>query len=516
MKTAGNIALILCPLFLLGALVFWAIDGAVGAVSATLGILALVSLLGGFVGNLETLRQTSARTLQRGTTTTISVIAVVMILVMIDFIARRHNEKFDLTENQRFSLSPQTVKILENLEQPVEAIGFFQTGNGIQVENLLSNYRDESSLFTFRIVNPDADPAMAQRFEIDRYGTVVFVSGDRQERITATQEKDLTNAIVKVTREGKKKVYHTIGHGELSLERGGQNSAMRLKTALEESNYEVAPLDLGRTGEVPDDADLVVVLGPQSDFLAPEIETLRQYVLTGGRLFVAVNPTEAPSLRPFLEEEYGIIIGEDYVLEFNPLIQLFGGNPQAPIISEFEPHDITRPMSGGRVILPSVSSVTLKEPAPAAINVQTIASTGPESWGETNIQQMLTDGTVQQDAGVDLPGPVSVAAVVQFDGQMPEDGSEAQKSRVVVIGDSDFVSDQYFPQNNNADLFLNSVAFLAEEEDTISIRAKEDDRTPLFMYPSLARLLFILPIIVNPALPLLVGIGVVVSRRRLQ
>lgn len=515
MRTAGIVALILCPLFALATLIVFAAESSMSALAAIFGILSIISLLTGLLLNGDYFRSLSGRTVKYGTSTAIGVIVVLALVVMIEFLSVRYNERFDLTENQRYSLAPQTMQILENLPRPVEVLAFFQQADPakVQLEQRLELYDQASDDFTYRFVNLDTEPMVAQQYEIQEYGTILFMSGDRQEQITVSEERDLTNAIVKVTREGRKKVYVVQGHGELSLDRPGQNGAQRLKQDLEAENYEVATLDLGRVEAVPEDADSIAILNPESEFFDPEIAVLREYLDTGGRVFIGVNPLKASSLGDFAED-YGVIVGENFVLDFNPISQMMGGNPQAPLISDFTAHDITRALMRGRVVLPTVSSVTKADTPPTGKVVTVLAKSSPDCWAETNIDLMMSEGAVELNEGEDIRGPVGVAAAVEFDGRIPTGGGDSTKARLVVVGDGDFVNDGNFGMANNADLFLNSMAWLMEAEDTISIRPKDVDRTAVMLAASQRNLLTILPIIVNPMIPFLGGVFVFFYRRR--
>ena len=132
--------------------------------------------------------------------------------------------------------------------------------------------------------------------------------------------------------------------------------------------------------------------------------------------------------------------------------------------------------------------------------MQTLAKTSPDSWGETN-RADLQRGVAQPDPQ-DLKGPLAVAAVATID-----------KARMVVYGTSNLAANQFLNIQGNRDFFLNTVSWLAEEEDQISVRPKDVKQTPVFMSSNQAQAVFLLPVVILPALVIVGGIVAVVRRR---
>src|SRR5919197_587373 len=155
--------------------------------------------------------------------------------------------RFDLTENKRRSLSPQTVQVLRGLKDDVNVVGFFRSDQpGKRVaEDLFKQYAGYANKkFTWKIVDPDSDPALARRYGIESYGTIVLETKARSEKVLDAEEEKLTNGLLKVTREGKRSVYVVQGHGEHELGNTDRAGFSEAKSALEKSNYDVKPLVL--------------------------------------------------------------------------------------------------------------------------------------------------------------------------------------------------------------------------------------------------------------------------------
>jgi ABC-type uncharacterized transport system involved in gliding motility auxiliary subunit len=470
-------------------------------------LLVLASLLG-HVKNIRGVL--GGRTARYGLNTAVMVLLLVGIIGLVEAVSYRHSARLDLTANKRHSLSPQTVQLLRNLKTDVNAVAFFrgdQPGKRV-AEDLFKQYaRYAGGKLTWKVVDPDREPALARRYAIESYGAVVLETKERSEKVTDAEEEKLTNGLVKLIRQGKRVVYVVQGHGEHELTNTERPGFSEAKTAMERANYEVKPFVLVRQTQIPDDAAVVMLAGPRTELLAPELAALDAYVGRGGKLLVMADPvilnaTAADPLKTYLAT-YGFDLGNNLIIELNPIGRLFGIGPEVPIIQQYEPHAITRDMGGITTLFPLARSVEAAKTPPAGLNVQALAKTSAESWGETD-RASLQAGQVKPDPP-DLRGPLPVAAV-----------ATKGKARLVVYGTSNFAANQFLNLQGNRDFFLNTVSWLAEEEDQISIRPKDTRQTPVFLNSQQAQAVFLLPVVVLPGIVLMAGIVTMVRRRSKQ
>jgi ABC-type uncharacterized transport system involved in gliding motility auxiliary subunit len=86
------------------------------------------------------------------------------------------------------------------------------------------------------------------------------------------------------------------------------------------------------------------------------------------------------------------------------------------------------------------------------------------------------------------------------------------------MGDSDFITNQYLDVLGNRDLFLNTINWLAERADLLTIRAKTEQTgvSMLFLTEGENQLILWAAVIIEPALVVLAGIAVVLWRRRFR
>lgn len=458
------------------------------------------------------------RTMKHGVNTAVMIIILIVIIVFVEAISASHSKRFDLTETKRYSLSDQSVKILKNLKKDVKAYGFFRPDqpNKRPAEDLLKQYSYYSNKFKYEIIDPDRNPGMAKRFQVTSYGTIVVESGTRDEKLTDSQEEKITNAIIKVTREGERIVYFLKGHGENDIANTDKLGYSGVKEAIEKSNFKVKDLLLMRENKIPDDAAILVVGGPKKDLFQNEIDAIENYIKNGGKIFFMIDPFSIQGLRNYLAK-YGFDLREDIIVD--RLSRIFGGDFLMPVVTQYEPHPVTKDFNIAS-FFPLVRSVEVQTKLPPGITAQSLAKTGPGSWAETD-RAALEKGEASLDEKRDKKGPVSIAAVATVDVSIDKDrdkekGKETEKkpqAKIVVFGDSEFASNNYLNLSGNRDLFLNVISYLGGEEDLISVRPKDKKSTPVFLTALQGKLIFYLPVVVLPGVILVIGIYVT-SRRR--
>ena len=431
-----------------------------------------------------------ARKIWYRTNFALQVLLMAGILGMIAAFAIAHNLRFDLTKTKRYTLSPQSSKILKELKDPVKAIAFYQEGSSEwkAARELLEQYRYYSDKFSYELVDPDKRPAVAKEYEIASYGTIVIECRGRVEKIFDLTEEELTNAIVRATRKGKKKILFVKGHGEHDLEDFQRSGYSMVKKALEDQNYEVSSLVLLREGEVPKGTAVLVLAGPKKDLLPKEIEAIKRYLEDGGKLLALVDPPTVKNVKAFLKE-YGLLLQDDIIID--RVSRVLGGDYLIPVVSLYEPHPITKDFRLAS-FFPLAQSISLQKEPPKGVELVPLAKTAPQSWGEVDRRRLKEKGEASFEEGKDHKGPLIVAAVAT------KKVGGKRKARIVLFGDSDFATNAHFGISGNGDLFLNAVSWLAEEEELIAIRPRPTNFTPLFLSRSEARWLFWLCVVVLP------------------
>ncbi|HEY5656472.1 MAG TPA: GldG family protein [Myxococcota bacterium] len=440
------------------------------------GVLLLVAAA---VVNFEALRARMAsgeakRAGKYGTSAIATTLLAIAVLGMIGFLGARHHRRFDWSEQQVHSLSDQSLKVLAGLETDVHVLALVPKVAQPPVREFLDRYAYESDRFQVEYADPNERPGLVEQYGLRadqlENGLVRVAIGVDSVEVTELSEPNVTNAIVKLTRTGEKVVYFLEGHGERAIEKEpgeGTGGYVRAATALRNENYRVEALLLAAEGEVPADADVVVIAGPTRPLLAVERAALERYAARGGAVLALVDPRSRSDLVQLLEE-WGVELGDDVVVDRS--LALFG-RALSPFAGSYDPvHEITRDMREP-TLFHEVRSVTRSSEVSGDFTA--LVFTGDASWAERDLAKLDGEGAAAMD-GDDLPGPVSVAVagrptVVAGDAEGGAD-ADTRAPRLVVFGDADFASNELLPAYRNQDLFVNSVNWLMGDVEAISIR----------------------------------------------
>ena len=433
------------------------------------------------------------------------------VLILINVIAYKNSKRFDLTPGKRYSLSPQSAQILNTLTDDLTVTIFYKKGEGSSLQDLLELFSRTNSRFYYHLLDLDKNPAKAQMLGIREYGTGVAEYQNRKETVRSLTEENLVNAILRLTDSSEKTVRFVTGHGEKSLS-GDDNktSYSNIKYALELENYRAEELSLLQAKEIPADTLILIIGGPQKDFLQKEIDLIADYLQQGGRVIFMFDPFPLARLEEYVRT-LGVDLPHDIIIDTES--KLFELDEITPLIFPDKRHPITERANEGFVFPFCRPAIPLKDhPDDFALGV--FAFSGPRSWAEQNTQSVY-DGKYRYDKDTDLSGPVPVAVTVERVSQQQPDGTPRKSMRLAVIGDSDFVTNSYLSVLGNKDLFLNTINWLAEREELMSIRPKSESTTVsmLFLTENENRLVLWSAVIVEPLLILAIGIGVVLWRR---
>ncbi len=411
-------------------------------------------------------RWLGSRQARYGSNVLLMSLAFVGIVVVLNFLSYRHNARWDLTENQQFTLAPETLQTLETLPEAAEARAFYTSRTGTsrdELQRLLEQYQEVSSEFTFRMIDPEADPAAATADNVTRDGTLVVAMGTRSESISYPTEQDITAALVRLSNPGSRKVYFLTGHGEADPEATDDAALRKASDMLATQNYTTATLNLLVDKTVPDDALALVIAGPDKPLAASEVDAISAYLAKGGGLVAMIEPSlmthfagSPDELSDYLAREWGITLRDDLVVDtasqnaFNAIAAQYA---ESPIVEK-----LFRTVS----IFPTARSIELHMPEGKNFTQTALVLTGSSSWGETDLAS-ITDQQVAFDAATDHVGPAVIGASVE---------QTSPSVRLVVFGDSDFGRNSNFDAYGNGDMLVNSINWAARQDALINLTPK--------------------------------------------
>ncbi len=469
---------------------------------------ALFCLIVYAVGNWQRLQTFSKqRSARMGTNSILAVLLLLGILMIINFLTIRHGSRWDLSETQRFTLSPQTYKVLGELQKPVKVIVFSHEKRPKfgAYRDFLESFTHASPHVTVQFVDPEKNPTMARKYEITSVDTAVFESDTQVIHASQPTEIDLTSALIRVTKERKKEIWVLKGHGERRVKDRDKGGLSLAKSKLVKQGYDVTDVTFLEVAQKVDEATVLIIPGPQDPLNLEELEHIQEFLSLGGRLLLLVDPNTSHGLDPLIHQ-WGVEFSPGIVVD--PKDRVAQGSPTALLVKTFTEHEITHDMSVP-IILPVSGGVTFKEQAGLDWEFTSLAHTSSESWAEMNLENT----SPSLDPEEDIPGPIVLAGALEF--QKDKTDTTLSKAAIVIIGNSTFVSNAYLTFPGNTDFFLRSVAWLASEQSLISISPKDPALRPFIPNPTQEQMLFTVQVFSLPVLFLLAGIMIWRRRRRL-
>jgi hypothetical protein len=389
-------------------------------------------------------------------------VVVLVILGGLNFVAYRNKKEWDLTAEKVHTLSAETLSALKQARDDIKIVLFVQGTDPAKerLHTLVKRYTDNSPRIKAEVIDPIREPLKAIQYGLSGTGTSVFVEqGDRRIAAATTDEQGITNAVLRILKPPQI-VCFTGGHNEKDPKTTDESGYSDIARFFSDKNYQVQTMSLLQEGKVPENCGALVIAGPETTFLAPEVQALQDYLAKDdARLLIAMDPLANPGLDGILKK-WGItvnshlfIVDPELKLESATNILLAGAG-----IGFSQESDITKAFGNEGMVFPLSTPVLLSGSAPASAKITTILKSMPSSWAQSDKSRLG-----YQPARGDLRGPLPIGVSI-------EDGNR----RIIILGDSDFASNlvvQNLP--NNRDLALNMVRWLVKQEELITLTRKE-------------------------------------------
>lgn len=451
-------------------------------------------------------------------------LSVVVILGLVDVLASRYQTQWDLTANHQYSLSQESVKVAQSLPAPVTAYAYFTTSNGSKsdYQTLLDQYVTASGgKLSVQFVDPNQDVGSAVAAGVRQDGTTIFQMGDKKQTSTATQEQDVTSALLQLTRPAQK-VYFTTGHGELDTTVTDQTGISEISQQLGLNDFTTAPLNLATQNAIPTDAAAVVIAGAKQAFSQDELDAISAYLQNGGAVMILEDPGSKADFSSVLQP-WGVAFTGNYVIDPGQSIQQ---QPQVPAVVQYGTSDITKALGGTVTVYPLSTNITSPSPAPSGVTIVSLAQSSGQSYATST--QPTTSVPPKQPS--DPSGPLTLALSVQQNvtvspaatatpaaqptttgtatpAPSPTAGVTAnQTMHLVLIGTSTFAANQVTQQvTGNENLMLATVQWMTGQQDLISIPAKSTDTRTMTMTNTQTNLAVYSSLLFLPLLVLFAG-----------
>ena len=416
------------------------------------------------------------------------------ILVAVNYVASRQNKRWDFTENQQFTLSDQTTKLVQGLTAPAKILVFDRARGFERFRARMNSYEALSNNVSVEYVDVDRFPIRAREYDVAQYGTVVVEYMGRKERATSDEERDVTTAFIKAVNPATRKIYFLAGHGERDIKGPADEQGLSAATdALRRDNYEFDSLVLAQANAIPADATVLVVAGPRIDLLEREVPMLESYLDKGGKLLVMVDPPSDLKAGETMPRLMGVL--GKWGIKSPPSVILSGStnDPFTPAAAVPYP---THPITDRFSLLTVFSLVRAIQPEGEGRDgnaARPFVQTGANSWAETDLAKFDPNALAPPDESTgDILGPVTIGATVAVPVKSAEpaptpaaSGDTAKpappETRIAAIGDSEFITNQLAGVPGNVNLFMNTMNWLAQQENLISIRPRDPAERRLAM-----------------------------------
>lgn len=469
------------------------------------------------------------RSFRVGGYSVVAFIIVAAIAVVVNIIANAlpaSITQFDTTSTQLFTISEQTEKILSNLDDEVDIYWVVQSGQeDTTVGTLLDRYEALGEKVTVTKKDPDVYPTFVEQYATGTVynNSLIVVSGDRSTYVSYSDiyeydysnyystgsydvsfagESVLTSAIDYVTSDSLPVVYTLTGHGETTLSDDYQSAIARENIQLEE-------LSLITSDSVPEDADCVLIVNPQSDISDQELEMLREYLAAGGDMLLITAPLKDGSTLDnisLLMADYGVSPVEGVVIEGSSTNYAYGMSYY--LLPNYTSHTVTDPLidSGYYVLMPIAQGLEVSDELPDSVSVTELLTTSNSAYSKVAGYSMTT---YEKEDG-DIAGGFALAVAIT------DTIDSETSSNIVWFSSSAIVDDSTnsMVSGGNQDLFLNAIGWMCDQENTISIHSKSLSYDYLTMDSGTSSLISILVVGVIPLAFLGVGIYIRVRRKR--
>jgi ABC-type uncharacterized transport system involved in gliding motility auxiliary subunit len=399
------------------------------------------------------------------------------------------------------------VNVLNRLEEPVKITGFFTGFAAAQLEQAqdqLQEYTARTDKITVEFVDPDQRPSLAREMGIQTDGTLVFQLGDKKQEVLSATESQITGALLKLISDKDATVYFVGGHGERSVDDFSDGGLGQFRAAIEKDNFKAQALTIAsasgdewKQGILVINTGLTGQGGSTTPLLTQEKQGIQDFLKAGGKALLLLGPNTDPSYNELLAP-YGLKLAQGVALD--PSSSLMG-DIRTLVVSKPESSTLTEGLP--LTVYPLAAALVDEGERPAGVTVQPLMQTTAQAWLETDLRSPQP----RYDEGTDVKGPLRLAVTIE--------GGEANgNGRLVVVTSPDAAANgvlQNIP--GNQDFLLNAVNWLAQAEENLGIRPREDVTPTVILTPGQSNMILLSAMGLFPGLIVLLGLMTWWSRR---
>lgn len=441
--------------------------------------------------------------------------AVVGLLAYVSYI---YNYNADWTANNRNTLSEVTTKLLDNMQGEVNLSVFIPEGNllsnRVYIQELVKRYQKHKQDITLRFINPDTAPDLVREKKITSYGEVIVEYQGREEHITQFNEKNLTNTLQRLLRQGERKLVFISGHGERSADSRANFGWLNFAMKLNEKGIKSESISLNNTPAISAEVTAVVIASPEVDYLPGEVKIIKDYIQQGGNLLWVTEPLSADE-KPLanletLAKELGLSFHPGTIVD--PTTQMLNvADPTFSLITTYPSHPISRDFQY-MSIFPRARGIVFDE-AKQQWDARPFLQTVNRSWSETSPLK----GVIDYNGDKDILGPLTIGLALTR--KMPgtekgENTTAKTQQRIIVLGDGDFVSNAYLGNQGNLNMGMNIINWITHDDAFIAIPENTSPDTQINLSNLAGAVIALVFLIVLPMGLIIAGVAIWLKRRK--
>jgi ABC-type transport system involved in multi-copper enzyme maturation permease subunit len=444
-------------------------------------------------------------------------VAVVLYVLAVQFPGTA-----DLTANKRYSLAPQTLRILADLPdhlaeagedaEAVEVLAFYQRLDPAYdvTEALLKACAQHGSAFRYRMLDPETELELVREYGVKVARSMAVVAGDRSTVVLQPDESGLINAVYRMATGRSSQVYHVLGHGEHLPDSDAISGYGGFTGVLEDQGYRVRELQLPLIRRIPADADVLVIAGPRTEPGPGELAAMEDYLRGGGAVLALFDPPTPRAWVTWLAR-WRVGLTGDVIIPAQRSATEFGVQARTVVIGDtYGSHEISNPLMGVATVFPLAQALATVGEPDSVVAGAVLLRTDPAVWAETDPAQRFS-GAPRFDRERDRVGPLDFGMVLE----LALAGADAPRGRMVVVGNSEFLTNANLNLGGNRDLALNALGWLAREEALIELRGRDPLSQPLVLSLSARKALGWGAILGWPLIVGSLALGVMLRHRRL-
>ena len=397
------------------------------------------------------------------------IVLFLIAMTLLAWLTQKYKFESDLTATQRNTLSKASIELLTKINDNISITAFAREADVSQqrtlIKALITKYQKHTDKIELVFINPEIDPTTTRKLGIRAEGEMIISIGGRTEHLVSIKEEDLTNTLQRLIRSGGNKIRFLSGHGE-RIPTGKANHDYQLFTTnLQNKGIEISTLNLAETHAIPTQTKTLVIASPRVNFLKGEVKLIQNFINNGGNLLWLQEPGNLFNLEPLLTQLNikfikGVIV--------DPTTQMLGIPATSALAERYAAHAITEKFKLGTVF-PHSGGLKILDDKNTTWHIMPLIKTTENSWLEAG----KLEGEVEYNPKIDTLGPITIGLVLE----RTIDNSSNKKlvaninQRIIVVADSDFLSNQYLGNLGNKDMGLRIFNWLNNDDNLISIPA---------------------------------------------